>query len=92
MVNVRYLQNLDEGHAQISRQMCLEAHFQHEFLILGCFGLFCVVGAAEKKNPNCHKYVTFEASVSYFFMVKINEKIDFLYILVFALKSYIIQR
>ena len=28
-------------------------------------GLFWAVGSAEKKNPNCHKYATFEVS---FFM------------------------
>ena len=28
-------------------------------------GLFWAVGAAERKNPNCHKYATFE--VSFFF-------------------------
>ena len=27
--------------------------------VLGCFGLFWAVMAAEKKNPNCHKYATF---------------------------------
>ena len=25
-------------------------------------GLFWAVGAAEKKNPNCHKYATFEVN------------------------------
>ena len=25
-------------------------------------GLFWAVGAAEEKNPNCHKYATFEVS------------------------------
>jgi hypothetical protein len=25
------------------------------------------VGAAEKKNPNCHKYATFEGSLSSYF-------------------------
>ena len=44
---------------QIREQMCLETHFQYEFSILGHFGKS---GSREKKNPNCHKYATFEAS------------------------------
>ena len=41
---------------QIREQMCLQTHFQDEFSILGS------QGCREKKNPNCHKYATFEAS------------------------------
>ena len=48
-----------EFQAKIREQMRLETHFQYEFPILGRFGQS---GAADKKNPNCHKYATFEAS------------------------------
>ena len=59
------LVNLVGGcNSQSSRQGYLEPHSWYEFLILGCFGQS---GAAEKKNPNCHKYATFEGS---FFCLK----------------------
>jgi hypothetical protein len=49
-------------------------------------GLFWAVGAAEKKNPNCHKYATFVVSFLCFHGQKIY---IFLNIEVSALKSYI---
>ena len=44
--------------------------------------LFWAVGAAEKKNLNCHKYATFDVSFLYVFIA------FFLNIVVSALKSY----
>ena len=46
---------------QISRQMCLETHISSMNL-----GPFWAVEPAEKKNPNCHKYATFEVSFLWF--------------------------
>ena len=45
--------------AQIREQMCLETNFQYKFSFLGRFGQS---GLQRKKNPNCYKYATFEAS------------------------------
>ena len=52
-----------QQYSQIRELMCLETHFQFEFLILGRFGQS---GLQRKKNQNCHKCATFEAS---FFML-----------------------
>ena len=51
---------------QIREQMCLETNFQYEFPILGRFGQL----GLQRKNPNCHKYATFEASFFYDLMDK----------------------
>ena len=37
----------------------IKTHFQYDFSFLGRFGQS---GLQRKKNPNCHKYATFEAS------------------------------
>ena len=52
-------------------------------------GLFWTVGAAEKKNPNCHKYATFEVSFLCFHCEERHFKFFFeiLYV-ASALKSY----
>ena len=40
-------------------------------------GLFLAVGAAEKRNPNCHKYATFEVGVFMFSLPKKHVKFFF---------------
>ena len=51
-------------------------------------GMFCAVGAAEKINPNCHKYAAFEVFFLCFHGKKIIFKF-FLNIVASTLKSYI---
>ena len=57
-------------------------------------GLFWAVGAAEKKNPNCHKYATFKDSffMFYVFMAQFYFLIFKKNIVASALKSYIVYR
>ena len=53
--------------SQIREQMCLETLFQYENSVLGRFGQSRL---QREKNPNCHKYATFEGSVFYVFIGK----------------------
>ena len=71
--------------------MCLEINFLHEFSFLDRFGQSGLQG---EKNPTCHKYATFQATitcfhyngaftVASFILISILLNFSFLYVLVF---------